>query len=108
MGMSPEDAYALLHAAEIEVEQLKKTITGVTKQRNELAFNAGKQTGMLQRELEKTRQDAALVVHALNCAIQLIEALITYTPEGTSLHPGVATCKATLDQAIAAFRGGNK
>jgi hypothetical protein len=58
-----------------------------------------------QAEIERCRQDAALVVHALNCAVQLIEMLIAFTPEGSTLHPGVATAKGALDHAMLALTG---
>lgn len=57
----------------------------------------------LEAELAKVREGAALIVHALNCAIQLTEALITYMPDQSPLHPNVATCKGALDQAMRAI-----
>jgi hypothetical protein len=57
----------------------------------------------LEAELLKTREGAALIVHALNCAIQLTDALIAYTPDGSPLHPGVAAAKGSLDEAMRAI-----
>lgn len=57
----------------------------------------------LEAELAKVREGAALVVHALNCAIQLTEALITYMPDQSPLHPSVGACKGALDQAMRAI-----
>jgi hypothetical protein len=59
----------------------------------------------LKAELTKTRADAALVVHALNCAIQLTEALIAYMPDNSPLHPNVASAKNALDTAMRAIHG---
>jgi hypothetical protein len=55
-------------------------------------------------ELTKTREDAAKVIHALDCAIQLIEALIAFLPDGTVLPEGVATAKHALDHAMKELR----
>lgn len=60
---------------------------------------------MLEHELEQCRADAALVVHALDCAMQLTEALISFLPSGTPLHPAVATAKHNFDRAWAAVQG---
>jgi hypothetical protein len=54
----------------------------------------------LQSELGKCREGAALLIHALNCAIQLTDALITYMPDNSPLHPDVANCKGALDNAM--------
>jgi hypothetical protein len=59
----------------------------------------------LETELSKTRESAAMIVHALNCAMQLIEVLIAYTPDNTPLHPGVGTAKGALDEAMRAIYG---
>lgn len=86
------------HASEIE--SLQREIKKLTSQRNVLAFNSGKEVAKLEAELTQMRSDAALVVHALNCALQLTEVLIAFTPEGSVLHPGVATAKTALDMAM--------
>jgi hypothetical protein len=65
-------------------------------------------TATLELELRQTREDAALVIHALNCAVQLIEALIAYYPDGSPLHPNVALWKAALDDAMGAIRKARK
>lgn len=57
----------------------------------------------LTNELNELRAGSALVVHALNCAIQLTDALIAYTPDGSPLHPNVAAAKGALDQAMHAI-----
>jgi hypothetical protein len=56
-------------------------------------------------ELEQSRTDAAKVVHALDCAVQTVDALIAWMPEGLNLSPGVATCKHNLDEAMRAVMG---
>lgn len=60
---------------------------------------------LLNKELGKTRHDAGLVVHALDCAIALIEQLILFLPDGSPVPDGVATCKAALDRAMSAVTG---
>ena len=62
----------------------------------------------LQNELAQARADAAKVVHALDCAVQTVDALIAWMPEGLTLSPGVATCKHHLDEAMRAVMGGNR
>jgi hypothetical protein len=47
----------------------------------------------LEAHLLKASEGNALIIHALNCALQLVEALIAFTPNNTPLHPGVATAK---------------
>jgi ElaB/YqjD/DUF883 family membrane-anchored ribosome-binding protein len=94
-------------SSEQQIQQLEAEIEKLIKQRNALAFNSAEQIAKLQAQLEKTRTDASHVVHALNCAVQLIEALITYTPEGTVLHPGVAAAKGALDHAMRLITGGH-
>ena len=58
----------------------------------------------LEQELRRVKEDAALVVHALTCSIQHIDALIAYMPEGSPMSPSVGTCKGALDQAMMAIR----
>jgi len=59
----------------------------------------------LEAELSKTREGAAMVIHALNCAMQLIEVLIAFTPDNSPMHPGVGTAKGALDDAMRALHG---
>src|SRR5215472_1463485 len=49
------------------------------------------------------RRDAATVVHAYDCAGQLIDALINFLPVGQPLDSRVAAAKYNLDQARAAL-----
>lgn len=58
----------------------------------------------IERELHNTRTDAAKLVYALDCAIQLIEALIMFLPHGTVLPEGVTTAKYVLDRAMEELR----
>jgi len=53
-----------------------------------------------RREIEALREDTARVLYALDCALQLVECLIAFTPEGVVLPEGVATCKYRLDEAM--------
>jgi hypothetical protein len=57
----------------------------------------------LREELRVLREDSALVVYALECALQLTDSLITWMPEGTVLSEGVRTCKYRLDEAMQAI-----
>src|SRR5215813_1486558 len=56
------------------------------------------------QEMTQLRADAATVVHALDTAVQLVEALIAFSPEGSPLSPDVGIRKAALDQAMANMR----
>jgi hypothetical protein len=58
------------------------------------------ETVMLRKELQAIRADAARVVQALDCALQLIDCLIAFLPEGMVLPEGVKTCKHRLDEAM--------
>ena len=64
--------------------------------------------GRLKTENEELRADAAKVVHALDCAVQAVDALIAWMPEGLSLSPDVTGCKQRLDRAMRAVMGGGK
>lgn len=57
-----------------------------------------------EAELEDARLGNAKVIHALDCAVQLIEALIMYLPAGTVLPEGVTTAKGALDHAMRELR----
>lgn len=64
-------------------------------------------TKILERqttELEQARIGNAKVVHALDCALQLVETLIAFLPEGQPLHPGLDAAKGALDQALKELR----
>jgi len=57
-----------------------------------------------QREIDELRAGGALVSHALDCALQLIDVLITWMPQGTVLPEGVSACKHRLDEAMKPIR----
>jgi hypothetical protein len=57
----------------------------------------------LRHELKQTKANAALVVHALTCAIQLTEVLLAFYPENSQLHPEFAAAKNALDEALTAI-----
>jgi len=52
------------------------------------------------QEIAQLREDGARVSYALDCALQLVECLIAWAPEGTVLPEGVKTCKYRLDEAM--------
>jgi hypothetical protein len=56
-------------------------------------------------KLQQVRTDAAKVVYALDCAVQLIEVLIAWKiPEETVLPEGVAACQHRLIEALRELR----
>jgi len=56
-------------------------------------------------EIAQIRADSALVVYALDCSLQLSDALLTLlnmsAPEGLPLPPGIAGLKFRFDEAMA-------
>lgn len=58
-----------------------------------------------QAQAEQARRDAALVIHALDCSLALVEAMMINLPNGQPVDPGVAAAKGALDNAMAAIRG---
>jgi len=60
---------------------------------------------MSDDEEARLRADSAKVVRALDAAIQLIEVLLAWLPDGQPLDPKVATAKHVLDQAMKDLRG---
>lgn len=97
--MDRRDAY--IEQLEDKIDQLKRE----NEQAKTMMLDYSQKHIEAHRELEKTRIDAGMVVHALNCAVQLIEALIAFTPHGSVVHPNVATCKTALDNAMHAITG---
>jgi hypothetical protein len=59
----------------------------------------------LKAELTQLRLDTALVVHTLDCAMQTVDALLAWMPEGLSLSPEVSGCKQRLDAAMRVMTG---
>ena len=88
-----------------EITALQAEIHKLTTQRNTLAFNSSRELNKAHEQLKKLQEGAGMVVHALNCAVQLTEALIAYMPEGSPMHPDVARCKNELDHAMRAING---
>jgi hypothetical protein len=66
------------------------------------------ETARLQVELAQIRADTAKVIHALDTAMQTVDALIAWMPEGLTLSPEVSGCKERLDMAMRAVMGGSK
>ena len=66
------------------------------------------ETTRLQVELARLRADTALIVNALDCAVQTVDALIAWMPEGLTLSPQVSGCKERLDKAMRAVMGGSR
>jgi hypothetical protein len=55
-------------------------------------------------ELEQLRAANAKAMYALDRAIQLVEALIAFLPEGQPLHPGLETANKALREALKDLR----
>jgi hypothetical protein len=62
------------------------------------------QAAQLREELRQVRSDSALVVYTLDQAMQLIDALILYLPEGQVMPPYLAEAKHRLDVAMDQIR----
>jgi hypothetical protein len=90
-----------------ENTKLRREQAEFTAMHNALVEHALKQKAEiadLKIENEALRNGSALIVHALDCAIQFTEALFIYLPEGTVLPEAVSTCKYALDQAMHAIK----
>jgi hypothetical protein len=57
-----------------------------------------------ETRLSEARIGNGKIVHALDTAIQLVEALIMFLPEGMILPDGVKTAKGALDHALRELR----
>jgi hypothetical protein len=64
----------------------------------------GEPTCPICAELEQTKADAALVVRAMDAAVQLTEVLLAFYPQNTPMHPSVATAMNSLADAMNAIR----
>lgn len=51
--------------------------------------------------MDQMRRQGALIVYALDRALQLNEALFSFWPPDTPMHPNVSACKAQFDDAMA-------
>jgi hypothetical protein len=58
----------------------------------------------LRHQLAAARAGNAKVIYALDRAMQLIEVLIAYLPEGQPVHPGLETAQNALREALKAIR----
>jgi hypothetical protein len=89
-------------------EELIEAETEITRLKCELA-QARDETkaayATCAHTLNEVRVDTAKVIHALDCAIQTVDALIAWMPEGLNLSPDVGGCKERLDRAMLAVMG---
>jgi len=85
-------------------------VCNTVESEQQMTFDIQNQTRIqeLEGQLQACRSDAALVIHALDCAIQLVGTLIAFTPDGSPVHPGVSLAKEALDNAMAAIHGRRK
>jgi hypothetical protein len=58
--------------------------------------------------LATMQAQGALIVHALDRALQLTEALMSFWPPAVPMHPNVSACKQQLDEAMASIHKGNQ
>jgi hypothetical protein len=58
--------------------------------------------------MDQMRAEGALIVHALERALQLTEVLMSTLRAGEIVPPGVATCKHALDDAMRAITNRRK
>jgi hypothetical protein len=54
--------------------------------------------------MDKMHSEGALIVHALDRALQLTEALMSFWPADHPMNPNVSACKQQLDEAMAKIR----
>ena len=57
-----------------------------------------------EERLQQPRRDAATVVHALDTAVQLIDTLIAWMPEGNIISHDLGRAKNAFDRAFAAMQ----
>lgn len=94
MALDQRDAY--IEELEERIDQLKTAADVYEK--SQIALN---------HELKVARADAGRILYALDCAIQLIEQLIIYLPDGSPISEQVAGCKLRLDHAMSDMRRGH-
>jgi ribosomal protein L29 len=95
------DVHEELIEAEAEITRLKCELAQV---RDEA------QATMLQcaHTINELRTDAAKVINTLDCAMQTVDALLAWMPQGLSLSPEVSACKERLDAAMRTVMGGHR
>jgi FtsZ-binding cell division protein ZapB len=87
---------------QLEIERLASLADSL----GEDCTNALKRIEKAEAENAQIRQDAAMILHALDAALQWGEALFMFLPQGTVLPEGVKTAKGALDEAMTALRTG--
>jgi hypothetical protein len=110
---------------EAEIERLKKewiTLYGVERMRfaavarlnaniasdQQRIFHYEAAIAQFTAEREAMRAEGALIMHALERALQFTEVLMANLPAGQIVPPGVATCKHALDEALRAITNRRK
>lgn len=89
-------------------QDLQEAENELARLRVELAQTRAEAQALLQQcghTLEAQRIDSAKVVNALDCAVQTVDALIAWMPQGLILSPEVSGCKERLDRAMQAVMG---
>ena len=90
-------------------EELIEAEAEIAKLQVELAQVRAEAQATLQHcahALEQARIDSARVMQALDCALQTVDALLAWMPEGLTLSPEVSGCKQRLNAAMDAVIGG--
>lgn len=91
--------------SDINAEELKAENARLRVELTQVRAEAQAMLQQCAHLMDELRTDAAKVVHALDAAVQTVDALIAWMPEGLALSPDVAACKQRLDMAIAAITG---
>lgn len=79
----------------------------ILRLKTELAQVRAEAQAMLQQcahTLEQASAGNGRVIYALDRAVQLVEMLIAFLPEGQPTHPGLETAKTVFEQALRDIR----
>src|SRR6476659_9141233 len=90
-------------------EELIEAEAEIAKLQVELAQVRAEAQATLQHcahALEQARIDSAKVMQALDCALQTVDALLAWMPEGLMLWPEASRCKPGLKDTMAVMIGG--
>jgi len=90
------EAAMLLEAGSKVIEQQQNRIVELMLERSQALHEIAD----CSERVLKMQNDAANVVHALDCSTQLIEALLAWLPEGLALSPDVASAKGAWTTAM--------
>lgn len=106
---------------EAEIKQLRAQFDDMVRQRDEanmLVYEAGRRHGELLKQneelryanadtimtMDRMRREGALIVYALDRALQLTDLFMSCWPVNMPMHPDVAAARGALDDAWAKVR----